>query len=416
MKKLRKSINHSFLMVKKNIRSYLLLSVTIVISFSFLLAFFMYSDSNVYNKYKEIFSVPESIIEVGDKPFYVYGIDNKDVNSIKYNILIKRLQNMEGTQFFQYYYATAGLNYYSDDKNTVTARIYFMPKDFLPIYIDGSGSGFSYIESMSGKSIIDNPSDIIVDKTFYDLLPPQGDDKIRTVTLPIQDKDGNTEFRKFNIVGVVSNQKNNEASSKEDNKINQYFADIYMSSEIAKEYNSDTLEENIYINSENNASEIYNLCKELNIFTLSSYEYQMQANEDIKNQIFLKGITVIILFSLLGINLYSSFNNALKERCFEIGVKRAIGAGKRDIIKQFFIEGMIVMTANIIISVLFVLNLSVIYKFIQKVAYNNQWVIYINLYSIIIFLFSVLFLSLSFSLLFAYQSTQVEIVKHLKLE
>lgn len=42
-----------------------------------------------------------------------------------------------------------------------------------------------------------------------------------------------------------------------------------------------------------------------------------------------KYIIAAVLFVILGINLYSAFSNALNERKYEIGIKRAIGAGKK---------------------------------------------------------------------------------------
>ena len=93
-----------------------------------------------------------------------------------------------------------------------------------------------------------------------------------------------------------------------------------------------------------------------------------------------------------------------------------IGAKKKDIIVQFFSEGMIIMIANIVISAFVVMNLEVGNKFVRRVFILNQWTIYLSPYSMLLFSISVLLLSFSFSLIFAFQSTQVEIVKHLKSE
>ena len=124
----------------------------------------------------------------------------------------------------------------------------------------------------------------------------------------------------------------------------------------------------------------------------------------------------MILFILLGINLFSSFKNALNERRFEIGVKRAIGAGKKSIVGQFFREGMIVMVSNIAFSIYLIFSLAVIYKTVQKYFFDTTWTIDLSPYSAVIFLFSAFFLSVSFSLIFAYQSTNVEIASRLKAE
>ena len=119
---------------------------------------------------------------------------------------------------------------------------------------------------------------------------------------------------------------------------------------------------------------------------------------------------------LLGVNLYSSFSNALNERKYEIGVKRAIGASAWAIVRQFFMEGMAVMLLNILLSVLLVSNLLCLYKLYQHFALGEQWVIAVSLYSAAMFGICSVTLTLVFSMLFAYRSTQVEVVQYLKAE
>lgn len=118
----------------------------------------------------------------------------------------------------------------------------------------------------------------------------------------------------------------------------------------------------------------------------------------------------------MGLNLHSSFSNVLKERRFEIGVKRAIGASRKDIIAQLFIEGMVVMGANIIITILAVANIATIWKLVQWVFFGNLWTINLNFYSVILFVFCTAVITLSSSIIFALKSSQVEIIKYIKAE
>lgn len=55
------------------------------------------------------------------------------------------------------------------------------------------------------------------------------------------------------------------------------------------------------------------------------------------NFVIVKEVLIIILFVVLGLNIYGSFMNALRERYLEIGVKRAIGVSKQNIMVQFFL-------------------------------------------------------------------------------
>ena len=64
MRPLRRLI-HAAQMVWRNRRRYAFLSVTIVLSFSLLLGYLLYTDSRNYNNYKEIFSRDRSIVILG---------------------------------------------------------------------------------------------------------------------------------------------------------------------------------------------------------------------------------------------------------------------------------------------------------------------------------------------------------------
>lgn len=411
MKRIKKIINHSLLMVVRNLKNYLLLSVTITLSFTFLLAFFIFSDSNIYNKYKNIFKTPITIGEVmgGDGKELV----GESITNYKYNILTDKLKNMDNTQYLQYFTQQIELNQYKDNNNSVFAEIFYIPKHYHGFYVNGQ-DGFEYIDIIYGRKTIDNDNEILIDENFYNILNNSFGHNNSSIVIPLMNKQGNYEFKEFKVVGVVSNRKN-LGTYKENNGSKIHYISIYMAQDILNRYNVDYLTRKILVNS-NKIEKIISICKELNINIFSSFKYQEEAKKEIANQIFIKCITVCILFTLLGINLYSSFNNALKERCFEIGVKRAIGASNKDIILQFFFEGIIIMVANIIISVFLVLDITTVYKLIQKIFCGNEWVIYITHYSILIFIFSSIFLSVSFSLVFAYQTTQVEIVKYLKSE
>ena len=418
MKKIKDLANHAFLMVKREIKSYFLLSVTIFLSFTFLLAFFLFSDSAIYNKYKEVFRTPPTIGTV--KGSYAFnpmtGQSTKRgtyQTTLKMNLLMDQLEKMENTQFFQYFTTDVEARYYSDEKNFVGIRMVFLPKEF-PGFYSGFGNNFRNVEVIYGEKTLNSPYEILIDELFYELLSSAQDKKFGPVILPLANMEGQTELVEFKVVGIVSNGSNTLTETSESGS-NRHYVSAYLSSDLVTMYDMEQLEREILINSEN-IKEIVNLGNDLSLPIASSYILHMRANEEIRNRIFLNSIAAILLFTLLGINLYSSFNNVLKERRFEIGVKRAIGGGAIDIIIQFFIEAMIVMNVNVAAAIIVVINAAVVYKFIQRFFFYNQWIIYIRLQSIILFLVCVTFLSVFFSLVFAYQSTRVEIVKHLKSE
>lgn len=411
MKKRSSLFAHSYMMVLRNFKSYILLSVTITLSFSFLLAFFVLSDSNIYNKYKEIFSVSPNIMNINGATIG-YSDAGDDITTERYQLLINRLQKMKDTYFYQYFETQLELTHYQNAHNHITASITYVPNNLWGIYNTDIGGFLRKVKLISGSQTLNNKNEVIIDQNLYRLLASKDSSKPLTVKLPIVDEDGIYQLKEFKVVGVVEALFNPIKSQDS----TTYYVRVYVSQALAKSYNSAHYSNRNILVYSPNILEVRQICKELSLGNYAPIEYQITAKKEIQNQINLNSITAMILFVLLGINLYSSFKNALNERCFEIGVKRAIGAKKKNIIYQFFFEGLIVMLANILFSILLVTNLLVAYKFIQHVFYDTEWIVNISSYSVIIYIFCAVFLSVSYSFVFAYQSTEVEIIRHLKAE
>jgi ABC-type antimicrobial peptide transport system permease subunit len=106
----------------------------------------------------------------------------------------------------------------------------------------------------------------------------------------------------------------------------------------------------------------------------------------------------------------------LQERRYEIGVKRALGAGKMHIVRQFLYESLCVLLFDTLLSATLVIDLMVGYKSYQAFVLEKEWIIFISPYSVIMFLVCSLSLSVVFSLIFAFQSMQVEIISNLREE
>ena len=151
------------------------------------------------------------------------------------------------------------------------------------------------------------------------------------------------------------------------------------------------------------------------------YQLQNAALDEIRPQKQVKAIITCALLLLLGINLYSSFTNAMNDRKYEIGVKRAVGASAFSIVRQFLYESVIVMAANILVSIALVADVAIIYKYIvehtpDEYGVYPDYILYISPYSAAMFGICAVSLTVVFSLIFAYKSTRVEIVQYLKAE
>lgn len=168
--------------------------------------------------------------------------------------------------------------------------------------------------------------------------------------------------------------------------------------------------------------QVWNLAQNVGYEEGSSvFSEQNEALQAIRLEKRNKAIIACAMLLLLGVNLYSCFTNALNDRKFEIGVKRAIGASAFSIVRQFLYESLIVMTVNIFLSVVLVADIFIIYKFFYERTPNEwgeylKWIIYISPQSVAMFAVCAVSLTIVFSLIFAWKSTQVEIVQYLKAE
>lgn len=88
---------HAGKMVGRTLKSYALLSVTIVLTFSLFLGYLLYTDSSAYNEYKEIFATRREML---------YFADN-DIDNAKLNLFLEKAEEL--AQFHvSYVYTTSG--------------------------------------------------------------------------------------------------------------------------------------------------------------------------------------------------------------------------------------------------------------------------------------------------------------------
>ena len=99
-------------------------------------------------------------------------------------------------------------------------------------------------------------------------------------------------------------------------------------------------------------------------------------------------------------------------------VETAVGASAWSIVRQFLYESLLVMMANVAISIALVVNVGVLYKIFMEwqSGFLDTYVLYLTPHSMVIFGACAVTLTVVFSLIFAYKSTQVEIVQYLKAE
>lgn len=424
---------HSIKMVGHNKRSYALLSVTIVLSFTLLLGYLCFVDSQHYNKYKLDFSFDRG--RVSFESISEPALDG---------LISRKLNEIEGTSY-QLMYHTSSISLSGVDYTIETGERVGMPHETMVWSVPSYAAEFYSFDSeatawmpteinwLDGKEhtgIRLEPDEIIVDETLYrafeldkkerfklSLLPHYG----RSIYLP----NGGS----FRVVGTIPSSGEIELDLESTEGfalvVGDYVPELLLSGEVLNPASApDVVWFSNYMVHSDHPETVSNTINALFPSTdpaISVYEMQDMANRVMKTENRTKALICGAMLIILGINLYSCFANALNERRFEIGVKRALGASAWSIVRQFLYESLCVMELNILISVALVADIFIVYKFIYERTPNQfgqyfTWTIYISPYSVAMFAVCTLALTVVFSLIFAYSSTQVRIADQLKAE
>ena len=385
-------------MVYRNRTAYAKLSVTVVLSLSFLLLFLIFTDSRLYNKYKEVYAQPSEIVLSN-----IYG------NKTAYQALLSQIATYIPEA--DYYGYTTVNGYAQYENGSLNIRCSFLPSIEVPVYeVDSIKADqtdiFSVkpIKMVQGKEKFDlKGNEVIINESWYNSLIGEGGELPLNITIQI----GSPPWQ-VKVVGVCEDSVENgiffdEVSSSD---VVSGWGSMYLSAGLLSKYDvstyDDSAEYSVWINTQEPEKAI-GFARALGLIPYGVYEAQQSTNAVMKVEIGNKAYISAVILLLLGLNLYSSFSNALHERRYEIGVKRALGAGISHIMRQFIYESIAVLLLDTLISVIIVVDLMIGYKAYQTFVLGNEWIVYISLSTV-------------FSLIFAYKSTQVEIIKYLRDE
>lgn len=423
MKKHFRIFRHGLTMVGRTLRSYVLLSVTIVLSFSLLLGYLGFVDSEIYNEYKYIFKINRGNLKVSD------GIRNSN----RFDTLLEKTSEMDDTCSYTVYYSWAQMSdgqYTTSAGNTLSARqigVYFLSGYVWEFFLHFSepytiqwidGQMHDYVDLKPGEAVLDLA-------TYYALGLNEKEDPIYTFRFTNNQKD--CLEMQVKIVGLVdlggSFFTENGANLEYNSNYNPMIL-LPMSGMTYDDISILTPSRYAVFYSERPET-IYNLATGLGYelsLEDSVFRWQDSVLETIQTRKSTKALITCAMLLILGINLYSSFSNALSERKFEIGVKRAIGASSFDIVRQFLYESITVMVVNILISIALVVDIGLIYRLIVQNTsgktnfLHETYTLYLSPHSIGMFFTCSVTLTVVFSLIFAYKSTQVQVIDYLKAE
>ena len=427
-------LRHAVAMVGRRLKTYAFLSVTIILSFSFLLGYLLLTDSQQYNQYKELFSRRR-----GDVSCAEVVLGQTAGGSGRQKLLYENLNKMENTEYFTAYYVNLGnmvINYDPEmigmEEGTIVSlgdlNAWCLPDNAWLDLLDVPESFYFpisneivWLDARGEEPFRLEADEVVLSEQVYRLL------KLDQESEPLfqlrTDTNINTQLR---VVGYTKATEEADYSQIETwhNTPGMILSVKFLYWLDRNGYplygeNGMVYSCNYYIYTDS-PERVTALLRTLdyNSNTYSVYAAQDAALAQIQAQAGNKAIIACALLVLLGINLYSSFSNAMNERKFEIGVKRAIGASAWSIVRQFLYESLLVMLANVAISIALVVDVGVLYKiFVEwQSGFLDTYVLYLTPHSMVIFGACAVTLTVVFSLIFAYKSTQVEIVQYLKAE
>ncbi len=418
---------HSISMVRKNIKSYALLSVTIILSFTLLLGYLLFTDSEIYHRYKDLFALDRCIVTARMDSYSQARVAFEKTNEIG------NTNSMIHSHIF------ASFSTYATDISAegITGSFSGMSVILIPQHAWGIFTGISQLKPetilwLDGK---DHPDVslgadgmLLCEDIFYAL----GLDELEIPYYTLRfngDSADSTFLVTLRVVGLLQDEIHLKQGRKEgvfDSEANEHYhprAVASMDSFDGMMLPQQTLRNQSYklVTYTDSPEEVCQLIESMGCYANSVDAQQKEAMKQIQIEKGNKAIISCAMLLLLGINLYSSFTNALNDRKFEIGVKRAIGASAWSIVRQFLYESVLVMLINILISIFLTTAGAIVYKYIYSCSPKEwfepwEWTVYISPHSVAMFAVCAVALTIAFSLIFAYKSTRVEIIRYLKAE
>lgn len=406
-------IIHSVKMFCINIKSYSLLSVSIILSFAILLGFMVFSDSVVYNNYKSLLASPINAVLVETQD------ESKSINGFISSC--KRIDS--GLTSYTYLVCSALFPQYGE---RIQAKTYFVPSGGNPIIVHefvGNGTGETdYIadyvhelEIVKGTNRL-SENDAILCESLYECLLQKRELPLQVI-MTMQLLDGSIYPLVLNVVGICK-----------DSSYDSFMTDaagnpvisgsVFCKQDLIIRDKSELLILPTYVAAiaTDKPAEIVAFADKQGLLVRSVYTARNDAIDIIRSNINTKMWITIILYLILGINLFGCFENALSKRDFEISVRRALGASGWQIIIQFLIEGLIVMMMSILASIALITVLSILLKLYIFYFKNVVWTIFITNNSAWNFIICGFSMTTLFSVIFAFRTTNVEIVKNIKAE
>ena len=426
---------HALTMVWRERRSYALLSVTVVLSLALLLGYMIFTDSRLYNRYRYVMARDTSLVEVE-----FLGQQGRE----QMELFVENASKLGNIKDQRWFFTCLGMGLYLQGEDEMGEFTVGVPIDFVAVDTQFTMPAWAqevcrytveWLDGQERECLEVQPGEILLEADlFYSLgLDKQaephfayeleymgsGDHFFQRLDLQVAGilHPMNAIHRELTLDREIQSQRETGHGSGYSPYAFVNKADL---SPVTMPQGMWQTHLDLYTD---HPSETAQLAEKMfsAVGVMCAAREQAQALQVIQTQKHTKGLIAAALLLLLGINLYSCFENALSRRRFEIGVKRALGASKWHIIRQFLCESVLVMAACTLIAIWLAITALLGYKLVQQVpgeipSVDPTWTVYLSPYSFGIFAVCAVTLTVVFSLIFAYRSTQVEVVQYLKAE
>ena len=400
-----RNFGHAMGMVLRNIRSYLFLSMTVLLSFCFLLVYLIATDSETYNTYKDILARnPEtSILQILNGDNMYEEIQEAQLSVRDY------LSHIPNSHFSMIYRSPYNMNYMQS--------LYF---NVIFIEDDAFGTATNPFDEVELLNIRLSDGQALANEAFYEWMQLSTGEEHPSLAFDYPFDDGTMERVSVTLVG---GRRSNTAAPSVVNGSLTGGAVLYLPYStmlhLLESGPIDCMNSFLIVYAPAEYQEaVYDYAK-TSPYVQGYGSYNLMsinaAKLSIRSAIGQRSLMLCFFYVILAVNLYGSFRNALNDRKFEIGVKRAIGASKANIAAQFTAEGLIVIVGNLLLSVYLVLTGFLIYKTIRK-AQGIVYTISLGWSALAGYIICCLALALLFSLIFAWQTSKVNVIDNLRAE
>ena len=416
-------------MVWRNRRSYGLLSVTVVLTFSFLLGYLLYTDTQLYNFHKEHLRTDRNVIIAAASP-----PAQGQMADPRMDVLLRQAQNLTQVDHYTFWrvnYIGTGSYWDGEAFRAYSPFCLFIPATVWQLY-DVSWSepiplDIRWLDGEEHSLVhLDRRQMLMDSQLFYQLGLDQQETPVYSLKLQSLNRQ-QTLFIELEVVGIFESEYARalrmDLAAPEAPRIGAVmYLPMALLNDIPDSLRQTWRFEQLMVLYSPQPETVGPLAENLGVGNFAyTYKVQNWAQEDKQAAQTTKATVTAALFVILGISLYACFSNALNDRKFEIGVKRALGAPGRQIIGQFLTEGLLVMGFDCLLSIALVTDLAIAVKYLCSQfpvldSHFNGCILYISPQSVGMFAACTVGLALSFSLVFAYKTTQVQIVDYLKAE